>query len=223
MSYADRQIDTRPSSIWTLALRTAVRPAGAWNQTDYARAVHHRPQRRPSPQAKRLPASARRLVGALASAVVGHPFHQPTPHLIQLRQLAQVRRHLVSDIDRRQRPRGVGAPGGDRDRGADAVQRELGDRLVTAGAEDDPDRFLVVAVAKLLVHRVEVQVHLADVLGLERADLQVDHHEPPQGVMVEEQVKEELPLAGDLLPARLAWAESTPLTSSPSNDSAAPA
>jgi hypothetical protein len=59
------------------------------------------------------------------------------------------------------------------------VRRELGDGGVPAGARDDPDALAVVAEPELLVHCVQVEVHLRHELGLELTDLQLDDREPP--------------------------------------------
>ena len=77
------------------------------------------------------------------------------------------------------------------------MQRELGNGLVAVSAEDDPDALTVVTEAQLLVDGVEVEVHLRDELGLELADLQFDDDKPPQGVVVEQEVEEELLVADE--------------------------
>ena len=51
-------------------------------------------------------------------------------------------------------------------------------------------------VAQVVVDELDVEVELADVLRLEPAELQFDHHVPVQLAVVEEQVEEELALSG---------------------------
>ncbi len=77
------------------------------------------------------------------------------------------------------------------------MQGQLGNCLVVLGTEDDPDALPIISDTELLVDCVEVEVHLAHVLSLEGTDLQVDHDEPAQRVVVEEQVEEELLLADE--------------------------
>jgi hypothetical protein len=85
-----------------------------------------------------------------------------------------------------------GPPGRNSDWRVNAVQRELGGGLVATCAQNDADALAVVGEAQLLIDSAEVEVHLGDRLGPELADLQVDDHETPQQVVVEEQVREDL-------------------------------
>ena len=73
----------------------------------------------------------------------------------------------------------------------------MGDRLVAAGAEDEADGGAILGVGDERIDGVDVQVHLARELRLERAELQVDDHEAAGGVVEEEEVEYEL-LATDL-------------------------
>jgi hypothetical protein len=77
----------------------------------------------------------------------------------------------------------------DRDRRGDALQRQLGDRLVSVGAQDEANRRAIRVVGDEFVNvGVDVQVHLAGELCLEGADLEVDHDEPASRMVVEQQV-----------------------------------
>jgi hypothetical protein len=85
----------------------------------------------------------------------------------------------------------------DRDRGRDPLKREVGDCLVTAGAEDETDGAAILPIRDELVDGVDVEVHLARELRLERTDLQVDDHEAAGRMVKEEEIEDEL-LAADL-------------------------
>ena len=71
----------------------------------------------------------------------------------------------------------------------------FGHEAVLVLAEDQADGRLVGRVAQPVVHHVAVEVHLAGVLGLEGAFLQVDDHEAAQAQVVEQQVDVEVLLA----------------------------
>src|SRR5262249_37349098 len=56
-------------------------------------------------------------------------------------------------------------------------------------AQDQADAAAVAGVAEQVVHRGQVKVHLAGVLRLERAALEVNDHEAAQAEVVEQQVQ----------------------------------
>jgi hypothetical protein len=56
---------------------------------------------------------------------------------------------------------------------------------------------VVLGVTQLVVHHVQVEVHLPGVLGPELAHLEVEHHPAAQLLVAEEQVEEELLVADD--------------------------
>ena len=85
---------------------------------------------------------------------------------------------------------------GDADRIGLGLQGKLDFNIVLLGAENDPDRGRVVRRALLLVEEVQVEVHLAGVLRLEGADLEVEGDEGLQEPVVEKRVDEIL-LAAD--------------------------
>ncbi len=62
-------------------------------------------------------------------------------------------------------------------------------------AEDQADGGLIGRVAQPVIHDVAVEVHLAGVLGLEGAFLEVDHDEAAEAEMIEEQVEVEIIVA----------------------------
>jgi hypothetical protein len=82
-------------------------------------------------------------------------------------------------------------------RSGDSLQGQVGDRLVTSGAEDEADASAILAVGDERVDGVDVQVHLAHELRLEGAELQIDDHEAAGRVVEEEEIEDEL-LAADL-------------------------
>jgi len=77
---------------------------------------------------------------------------------------------------------------GDAHRLGRATQRIFYHHGVLALAQDHADARSVVGVAKLVVSRRQIEVHLAGELGLELLDFEVDHHEAAQAEMVEEEV-----------------------------------
>jgi hypothetical protein len=82
--------------------------------------------------------------------------------------------------------------GRDADGLVQSAQRILGDDLVFVLAEDEPDGGLVRGVAQAVIHRIQVEIHLAGVLGPEAAHLQVDHDEAAQAQVIEEQINVEV-------------------------------
>lgn len=79
----------------------------------------------------------------------------------------------------------------DPDRFVHITQRVLDDDAVLLAAQQQADRGLVVRVPHEVVDGGQVQVDLADELGLERHGLEFDDHEAAQLEVVEEQVEGE--------------------------------
>ena len=74
----------------------------------------------------------------------------------------------------------------------DSLQSQVGDRLVTSGAEYEADASAILAVGDERVDGVDVQVHLSYELRLEGAELQIDDHEAAGRVVEEEEIEDEL-------------------------------
>lgn len=64
----------------------------------------------------------------------------------------------------------------------------LGHRFTTIGAEDDPDRGVIVGSGALIVEQANVEVHLADVLRRELPCFQIDQYEAFEDVMVKHKI-----------------------------------
>jgi hypothetical protein len=69
------------------------------------------------------------------------------------------------------------------------AQRVFHDRLVRALAQDQPDRRVVLLALDEIVDGGEIEPELADILRLERADLQLDDDVAAQAQLVEQQVE----------------------------------
>lgn len=84
--------------------------------------------------------------------------------------------------------KGLGAVLGDLDRRSAVAQGVFGNGLVGALAEDESDGGVVVRVGDEVIDGGEVEAELAYVLGLERADLQLDGDVAAQLELVEEEI-----------------------------------
>ncbi|MGD0705866.1 MAG: hypothetical protein ABSA02_39040 [Trebonia sp.] len=88
---------------------------------------------------------------------------------------------------------GKAAPFSDDKRGAYAAEGEFHHYVVTAhGQEHAQGRVVACLVAQVVVDELDVVVELADVLGLEAAQLPFEHHVAVKSAVVEEQIHEEL-------------------------------
>ena len=83
---------------------------------------------------------------------------------------------VLGDEGRRQRP----------------AQGVLDDLVVLAGAEQHADRRALVRLADVAVEGLQVELQLAEVLGLELADLELDGDQAVQAAVEEEQVEGEV-------------------------------
>jgi uncharacterized protein with ParB-like and HNH nuclease domain len=87
-------------------------------------------------------------------------------------------------------------PLADCERGADAAQRDLHGDIVAADVQQHAQRGIVAClVSQVVVDELDVEVELADVLGLESAELELEDHVAVQAAVVEEQIEEELAVA----------------------------
>lgn len=88
---------------------------------------------------------------------------------------------------------------GDADGFVDSPQGILDIDLVPVGAEDEADAGIFMGLSDGVVEEIEVEIHLAGVLGLEGADLQLHGHETGEPPVIEEQVDEVVLFAGRYL------------------------
>lgn len=73
-------------------------------------------------------------------------------------------------------------------RRVDVAKRILDDDPVVFAAKDQPDAGIVARFTVPIIQRRETKIHLAGVLGLERAHLQVNRDQAAQPPLIEEQV-----------------------------------
>src|SRR5262249_10929013 len=82
---------------------------------------------------------------------------------------------------------------GDADRFAQVAEGVLDDDPVLLPAEDQADRRLVGRrLAQEVIHRREIEIHLAGKLRLKRPHLEIDNDVAMKPAVVEEQIDEEL-------------------------------
>ena len=74
---------------------------------------------------------------------------------------------------------------GNSNRCVDVTQRIFHHNPVVLAAKDEPDTWIVARLTILVIQRREVEVHLARVLRLERARLQIHCDEAAQPSLVE--------------------------------------
>lgn len=72
------------------------------------------------------------------------------------------------------------------------TQGVFGNYLVLALAQQQADGGAILWMLELGIHRSEVKAQLAQVLGLELAGLELDHHVAAQLEVIEQQIDEEL-------------------------------
>ena len=80
----------------------------------------------------------------------------------------------------------------DADRLVHASQSVFGDDTVAVLTEDQADRGGVGFVAEFVIHDVQIEIHLAGVLGLKCSLFQVDGDEATQSQMIEKQINVEV-------------------------------
>jgi len=67
-------------------------------------------------------------------------------------------------------------------------QREFHLYVIFLRTQNDPNRWIVVGPAFLVIKHVQVEIHLARILRFELADLQLDRNQTLQKTVVEEQI-----------------------------------
>ena len=73
-------------------------------------------------------------------------------------------------------------------RGGHITERILDNKFLLRLAENKAYARLIAWMFEKIVHRGEIEVHLAGVLGLERAAFQIDHHKAAETKVVEEEI-----------------------------------